>query len=252
MDATTQVLSILVMLLGVVATVIVPQFVRRRHDAGRLRPLPAYEALVDMTEEAVESGRTILVGLGSTGLGGESTALALAAEEVAYQTVVRAAYGDRAPVVTVSEGTGLALAMDAARKAYRRQGKVAPRGAARWLPAGPRSLAYAAAMTAYMSGDGALGQVLVGRYGVEMALIGEAAVRRGGTVIAASTQLDAQAVAYAFSTQPLIGEELFQASAYLSASRVRRGEALAMDVLRWILILAVLAIAASRLLNTGG
>jgi hypothetical protein len=252
LDTTTQVLAILILLLGLVMTAIVPQFVRRRREVLRLRPQAAYASLDLTTAQAVESGQTVLIGMGNTGIGGETTALALAAEAVAYQTLVRAAFGDRSPAVTVSDATGLAFAQDASRSAYRYHGTVPPRGTARWLPAGPRSLAYAAAMTAYVSGDGAQAQVLVGRFGTELALIGEAGVRRGGTVIAASDQLDGQAVAYAFSKHPLIGEEIFQASAYLSESAVRRGEAVALDVLRWILIAAIIALAASRILNTGG
>lgn len=252
MDTTTQVLAILILLLGLVVTTIVPQFVRRRRDALRLRPHAAYASLDLTIASAVESGQTVLVGMGSTGIGGETTALALAAEAVAYQTLTRAAFGDRSPAVTVSDATGLALAQDAARSAYRNHGIPTPRGTARWLPAGPRSLAYAAAMTAYLSADGVQTQVLTGRFGAEIALIGEAGVRRGGTVIAASDQLDGQAIAYAFSKHALIGEEIFQASAYLGESAVRRGEAVAVDVLRWILIAAIIALAASRTLNTGG
>lgn len=252
MDTTTQVLSILVLLLGLVAVTVVPQFARRRQAAVALRPLPAYETLDGTTAAAVENGRTVLIGMGSAGIGGAATILALAAEEVAYQTVARSAYGDRTPIVTVSDATGLPLAFDAVRKAYRRQEKRAPRGAARWLPAGSRSLAYAAAMTAYMSGDSANSHVLVGRFGVELALIAEFGVRRGGTVLAASDQLDGQAVAFAFGKYPLIGEEIFHASAYLSTSRLRRGEAVGMDVLRWLLIAVVVALAAYRITNTGG
>jgi hypothetical protein len=252
LDTTTQVLAILILLLGLVVTTIVPQFFRRRREMLRLRPHAAYASLEQVTAHAVESGQTVLVGMGNTGIGGETTALALAAEAVAYQTLIRAAFGDRSPAITVSDATGLALAQDAARSAYRFHGTSIPRGTARWLPAGPRSLAYAAAMTAYISADGAQAQVLMGRFGTELALIGEAGVRRGGTVIAASDQLDGQAVAYAFSKHALIGEEIFQASAYLSESAVRRGEAVALDVLRWLLIAAVIVLAASRILNTGG
>lgn len=252
MDTTTQVLAILIILIGLVLTTVAPQFVRRRRSVVSLRPQSAYAGLNDMAASSVEGGRTILVGLGSVALGGESTVLALAAEEIAYQTVARVAYGDREPAVTASDGTGLSIAFDAVRKAYRRQGRSTPRGAARWLPPGPRSLAYAAAMTAYVSGDGASSQVLVGRYGVELALIAEASVRRGGLVIAASDQLDGQAAAFVFSKHTLIGEEIFQAAAYLGDSAVRRGEVAALDILRWVLIVVVVALAANRLIISGG
>lgn len=252
MDTTISVLAILVLLTAMVATVIVPQFVRRRRDLIRLRPLPAFAALDSMAAQAVEDGHATLVGFGSAGLGGESSILALAAEAVAYQAVVRAAFGDRNPIVAVSDATSLPLAFDALRAAYRRQRGVAPRGSARWLPAGPRSLAYAAGLTAAAASDRAMAHVLVGRFGPELALIGESAVRRGGTVIAASDRLDGQAVAFAFSKHALIGEELFQASAYLDDSPVRRGEAAALDVLRWLLIAAIVALAAGHILTVGG
>src|SRR5690606_29276173 len=106
-------------------TTIVPQFIRRRRDVLRLRPQAAYASLDLVTAQAVESGQTVLVGMGSTGIGGETTALALAVEAVAYQTLIRAAFGDRSPVITVSDATGLALAQDAARRAYRYHGAIA-------------------------------------------------------------------------------------------------------------------------------
>lgn len=252
MDTTTQVLSILVLLIGLIATAVVPQFVRRRCNVLALRPQRAYEALDGLADVAVERGQTLLIGIGNTGIGGQSTALALAAQEIAYQTAARVAYGDREPVLSASDATALPLIFDAARRAYRRQNRRPARGVVRWMPAGPRSLVYAAGLTAYLSGDGAMGGVLVGRYGTELALVSEFTVRRGGTVIAASDQLDGQAVAFAFSKHALIGEEIFQAASYLTGGKLRRGETAALDVMRWLLITAIVAIAAYRLTNTGG
>lgn len=252
MDTTTQVLSILVLLIGLIVTAIVPQFVRRRRDSAVLRRQAAYAAIPAMATTAVEAGQSMIVGMGDAGVGGESTLLAIAAEAVAYHTVAAAAYGDRMPAVTTSSGTGLPLAIEAVRAAFREHNLPAPSGSARWIPAGSRSLAYAAAMTAYVAADRSPTQVMVGRFGPEIALIGEASVRRGAPFIGATDRLDGQAVAYAFSKAPLIGEELFQASAYLSDRAVRRGEAVAMDILRWLLIAAVIAVAAARIVGAGG
>ncbi|MCU0475069.1 MAG: hypothetical protein MUC99_02975 [Anaerolineae bacterium] len=94
--------------------------------------------------------------------------------------------------------------------------------------------------------------MLVGRFGPELALAAEATVRRGHAVLAASDRLDGQAAAYAFSRAPLIGEELFQASAYLGDSAARKGETVALDLLRIGLVVVIALVAAARVINGGG
>ena len=111
----------------------------------------------------------------------------------------------------------------------------------RWYPTGDRSLAFAAAITAVMGDDKVSSNVLAGSFGMELALIMHAAQRRNLPTIAVSDQLQGQAIAYALSDYGLIGEEVFTGGAYLSENPGQIAIAVSMDILRWVLILSMLA-----------
>jgi hypothetical protein len=99
-----------------------------------------------------------------------------------------------------------------------------------------------------MGADRIAGNILVGSYGMELGLILDASNRRRLPSIAASDQLEGQAVAWALSERPLIGEEMFVAGAYLGNSAVQHGSVIALDTLRWALILGLI-IASALLLQ---
>lgn len=241
MDGTTQIITILILLLTMVVSVIVTQFIRRRRDLYMLRPIPAYSAVPMVVGEAIEANRPVHVSFGSAGLGGATTPLTLASAELFYQTAQRAAIGGVAPILTVSDPTAIPLGQDMLRRAYQSRNLLNRyrRGSVRWYPAGPRSLAFAAALTATMSDDRASANILVGSFGPELALVAEASTRRGRTVIATSDQLQGQAAAYALSDYPLIGEEVFVAGAYLGESPSHIAGVVTQDVLRWLLVAAI-------------
>lgn len=242
MDITTQVITILILLLAMVISVIATQFIRRRRSLVALRPIPAYAALPMMVGEAIESSRPVHVSFGNASLGGTNTLLALASAELFYQTAQRAAISAVPPLLTMSDTTAIPLGQDILRRAYRARGLLGryPRGRVRWYPSGARSLAFAAALTATLGDERVANNALVGSFGMELALVMDAAIRRDQGVIAASDQLTGQAVAFALSDQPLIGEEIFTAGAYLGESASQVGAVVTLDVLRWLLILAIL------------
>lgn len=231
---------------------VVTQFVRRRPDLFTLRRQDAYQVLPDYAALSVESGQPLVVSSGNAGLGGDGALLALVAAEVAYQVAVRSAFGDRAPLLTTSSPTGLPLIQDTVRRISKQVGQRREFTDARWYPLGSRSLAYAAALTALQPLEDTSANILVGRFGIELSLIAESSIRRGQPVIAATDRLDGQAVAFAFSARTLIAEELFQASAYLSDNATRKGETVALDLLRILVIGVIILIAVFRVLNGGG
>jgi hypothetical protein len=80
----------------------------------------------------------------------------------------------------------------------------------------------------------------VGHFGVEAALLAEAAERENTFLIGSSDALSAQAALFASAQEALIGEELFAASTYLDASASNSSSLTIQDVLRWIIILILL------------
>jgi hypothetical protein len=83
--------------------------------------------------------------------------------------------------------------------------------------------------------------VILGDLGAEAALLTEASDRENANLIAASENLSAQSIFYASAQEPLIGEELFAAGAYVGAGAAHEASLNVQDVLRWLIILALVA-----------
>lgn len=235
-SSTTQLLSILVIVLALVVVAVLP---RRRYT---LRPIQAYQDMTVFPGRMIESSKPMHLSLGSAGIGGESTLLAVASAELAYHLARRAAMGDGMPILTLSSASALPLGQDTLRRAYQSRGRIAAYKSTgvRWYPAGSRSLAFAAAVTTMMRDDEISANVLGGSYGPELSLMIDAAQRRDIPVVAVSDQLEGQAVAYALADAPLIGEEVFASESYLGDETAPTSESIAIDVLRWLTVLALL------------
>ncbi len=218
-----------------------------------LRPIPAYNAMPAAVGEAVEADKSVHVSLGSSAIREESTLTALASAEVLYHIAERAAIGDRPTFVTLSDPVTLSIAQDSLRRAYKARGMLSKYRPtlARWYPQGPLSLAFAAGVGASIVDEDVSANILIGRFGAEMMLLVENAVRRDQVVIAQSDRIEGQAVAYVVSDPPLIGEELYVGSAYLGRTPLGIGGAVTLDALRYGTI-AVIILAAIYSFITGG
>jgi hypothetical protein len=71
-------------------------------------------------------------------------------------------------------------------------------------------------------------------------LLAEASDRENTSLIAASDDLSAQSVFFASAQEPLVGEELFAASAYVGAGASHEASLHVQDILRWLIILAII------------
>ncbi len=217
-------------------------FAVSRRGARSLRLIAAWEALPYMLEESAGQGRPVHLSTGGAGLQGSDTLLALAGAEAVYQAARQA----QGPVIlTTSATTMIPLGYETLRRAQRARGfagSMLP-GTLRWFPDGPRSLAWAGATSVLMGSENVGTNLLVGAFGPELALVSQAAARHGQHFLAASDQLDGQAVAWATGTEPLIGEEIFFAGAYLNPTPGNQAALVMQDTLRWLLIAALVALA---------
>jgi hypothetical protein len=94
--------------------------------------------------------------------------------------------------------------------------------------------------------------IFAGNFGIEIGLMMEASARRNLPSIGVSDQLEGQAVAYAFSEHVLLGEEVFAAGAYLGENASQVAEQIALDILRWLLVIGLVALLIYRLITRGG
>jgi len=244
-DPTVQTISILIIVIAFAGLAIGSQFVRRKRAAFPIRAIAGYQALPGMIGLAIENGQGLHVSLGSSGLGGTSSATALAANELLYQISLRSSVGGTAPAVTMSEPTAIPMAYGTLQAALRKRG-AAPRGAfdpaVQWYAGGARSLAFAAALTGVMTNERSAYNVFAGGFGTELALPLLASQRARAASLATSDQLEGQAVAYAMADQALLGEEIYAAGASLGDSASALGGVIAQDLLR-ILIIGFLIVA---------
>ncbi len=247
MDPVTSVFTLLILLLTFVLVTLGSQAMRRQQRIRlSLRPIGAYQEMPTIIGEAVESERPIHVSFGGSGLGAEATVSALAVADLLYPLAERAAIASQTPIISLSDPTALGLAQGTLIRAYRRRDNMDAytSTAARWYPNGGRSLALAAGVAGALADEDANLSVVAGRFGPEIAFIGEQATRYDQTFYGHSDQLDGQAVAWVMSRQPLIGEELYVAGAYLPAqpSATHLSQLLAMEGLRVVVLVALVLI----------
>jgi hypothetical protein len=100
---------------------------------------------------------------------------------------------------------------------------------------------FAAGAIPVIRDEGISTNVLMGNLGVEAALLTEAGERSNSFVLAGSDNLTGQAIIYATAQEPLIGEELFAAGGYVEPGRMQSASLTVQDILRGLVILAILA-----------
>ena len=245
-DATLQVYTILFVLITVLLVYSARYFHARRSARMSQQRAPGFKRLSGWLGQAIEAGKPLHLSFGSAGVDAENAAVAAAEAELFYHIIKAAGSGDVAPVISTSSSATIPLCQDTIRRAWQGPDR---RARAQWLPQGPRSMAFAAGLTATMAVEQPSAHILAGSFGPELALILDSAERQGQGSFAVSDQLEGQAIAYAMADEVLIGEQLFSAAAYLSHESTARADALAQDVWRALLI-ALMAIL--LLINVSG
>ena len=91
--------------------------------------------------------------------------------------------------------------------------------------------------------------MLIGNYGNEIALLIDAAERKNAYSLATTDNLVSQAIIFGTVETPLIGEELYAAGAYIKTEPSHSASLTIQDILRWLIIIGLLAGAALKVIN---
>jgi len=205
------------------------------------RDIPAFRQIRRAVSMVVEDGSRLHISLGRGSLLTPFGASALAGLSMLRQLGETTSLSDRPSIATSGDGVVNLAAQDTLRSAHEALRISKPFDINRGQLTGLTPFSYAAGALPIMRDNQISTNVLIGNYGIEIALMTEAAEREGSAVVAASDNLPAQAVLYATTPGTLIGEELFAAGAYNQAGNFHIASLLAQDVLRWLVILALLA-----------
>lgn len=214
-----------------------------RNRAGRsLREIRAFERLSRSIGLAVEAGSRLHISLGWGSVYGLRGMSGLTGLSVLERIARQAAVSDRPPIASAGNAELALMARDIQQAA----GQPGRESA---LLTGVTAFSYAAGALPVVGDEGVSAQLLAGHFGSEAALIAAAAEERGALTVAGSDNLAGQAVLYATAGEPLIGEELYASGAYLGAGLFHHASLRVQDVLRWLLVLGILAGAVLKLVR---
>lgn len=211
----------------------------RRKSTPVFREIPAFARLRKAIGLAVEEGSRLHISLGRGGLTTPQSAAELAGLEMLRRVAELTSASDRPPVATSGDGAIAILSQDALQasgQAILSTGYDAT--AARLTGLTPFS--YAAGVLPVMRDENVSANVLMGNFGIEVALLTDAAERGNTSTMAGSDNLPAQAVLYASAQDPLIGEELYAAGAYIKARPFHTASLIVQDILRWLVVIVIL------------
>lgn len=223
-------------------------FLRRKSPAV-LRSIAAFERLNRAIGLAVENGSRLHISLGRGNLFTARGGSALAGLAMLRRLAERTSISDRPPIVTSGDASLAILSQDTLQAGYQAAGAEEQYRASTGRLAGLTPFSYAAGTIPVTRDENVSATVVMGDFGAESALLTEATDRENTQLIAASDNLSAQSILYASAQEPLIGEELFASGAYVGAGASHEASLQVQDVLRWLVIAAILIGALLRLVG---
>ncbi len=211
-----------------------------RTSAPPIRNIPTFSNLRRAIGLAVEAGTRLHFSIGRGSLTTPQSASAFAGLSMLRRVAELTSVSDRPPVVTTGDGALAILAQDTLKSAYS-----AAIAEDRYDPTAGRltgltPFSYASGVMPVMRDEQVSANVLIGSFGIEIALLTDLAERENTFVLAASDNLPAQAVLFATAKDPLIGEELYAAGAYVNAGPMHSASLRVQDILRWLIVGGVL------------
>lgn len=238
----TQLTIILIFVIVVGSLLLFQRRIEGRAVTVRLRPIAAYDAVRTQLGMAMESGRRPFFTLGSGSLHGEAGPTSVASLYVLDEQIKLTARGRLSPRVTVGAGTLLPLASHRLAIAGDEHARAlnTPIERAQFIASEDFPFAYAAGTADIIQNENLQNSVAVGRFGAELALIGEAGSRAGMEQVMGSDEPAAIAIALANTENSLWGEEIFAAGAYLRGTSPLLAAVRTQDILRWLVVVALL------------
>jgi hypothetical protein len=216
--------------------------------AGRtsvLRPLTSYQGLTGQIGRAIETGRQLHLTLGQASLVGRASPSSVSAMAVLDNLAKDGCANGTPPLVTVGDGTLLPLAQGSLQNALAQAGRSGhfDLSLTQFVAHDTDPFAYGAGVAALLQQQRVASNIMVGRFGPELAIMAEAANRQNIEQVIGTDDPTALAVALTATDNVLIGEELFATSAYLEGKASQIASLQLQDILRWIVVLFILGTA---------
>jgi hypothetical protein len=221
----------------------------RKLPAQTLREIAAFQELNKTIDLSVEDGTRLQISLGSRGILGSQSASVFAGLTLLREIARIAADSDQPPIATSGEGLQNILAHDVLRNTYKELGLTDEYHHRLARVTGLSPFSYGAGTMHLILDNFSSSSALLGSFSAEAGLITAATQRRSAFTLGATEGLLGQSILFASTDQPLIGEELFAIGAYLDSGPAHSASLRTQDLLRWLLILSIIALALARLVG---
>ena len=221
----------------------------QRKSAPKLRAISALNRLYRAIGLSVEDGTRLLVSLGNTSLLTSSAGAPLAGLGMLRHLAERTSLSDRPPVAVAGEAPLAILAQDTLESGYREAGAGEFYQPTTGRVAGLTPFSATAGTLPVLFDEHVSGAVFMGHFSVDAGLLADGAERQNAMAVGSSDDLAGQAVWFASAPETLIGEELFAAAAYIGGSSAQIASLTVQDVLRWVVIAALIIGAALKLVG---
>jgi len=218
----------------------------KRRSPAKIREIAALTHLYRMLGLSVEDGTRMHVSLGSGSLFNARGGSALAGLAMLRHIAERTSVSDKPSVASAGDSALGLLAQDTLQAGYQAAGVEELYIPTTGRVAGLGSFGYAAGTMNILRNENVSANIMIGHFGAEAALLTDASDRENIVAIGASDDLTGQAVLFANTQDVLIGEELFATGAYLGAGATHIASLTVQDILRWLVIFALLGGAVAR------
>jgi len=219
--------------------ILVFAIVEREQPRVKLREIQAFEKVKRATEAAIEVGSRLHISIGHAGLTGPKGASAFVGLSMIEKMTISASTGDRPPIVTTGDPVLAILAQETLKSSYREIGQIDQYKRTSGQLLGFTPFSYAAAAMEVAGDRRSATNLLLGSFGVEVALLADRSEQSGNITLAGTDDISAQSVLYAIADEPLIGEELYAGGAYVDAGVMHTASIRAQDAIRWLLVLVI-------------
>lgn len=221
----------------------------KKRSPARLRDIPAYTRLIRTLGLSIEDGTRLHISLGHGSLLDGRGGSALAGLAMLRIIAERTSTSDKPAVASAGDPPLGLLTQDTLQAGYQAAGVEELYVPTTGRVTGLSPFSYAAGAMNISKNENVSANILIGHFGPEAALITDTSDREHVTLIGASDNLAGQSVLFASTDEALIGEELFGAGAYLGAGASHTASLTVQDILRWLIILALLGGTAAKFLG---
>ncbi|MBI2331578.1 MAG: hypothetical protein HYU84_05345 [Chloroflexi bacterium] len=218
----------------------------KRRSPAHLREIPAFTKLTHAVGLSIEDGKRLHVSLGHGSLLDARGGSALAGLALLRSVAERTSVSDMPSVASAGDAALGLLTQDTLQAGYQAAGVEDAYVHTMGRVTGLTPFSYAAGAMQIPQNENVSTNIIIGHVSSEAGLMTDAAERNNIKLIGASDNLAGQSVLFVNTEDPLIGEELFAAGAYLNSDPTHAASLTVQDIFRWLIILALLGGAAAK------